>query len=741
VPNCGNYEGFYPKTAVLMIIGIMILAPEVTLTNNTFAQTSLPIHNRTLYEIAKQTSGLVENPHIDVGNSPYAIAINEVKNIVYVVNSDFEAGFDTVSVISAENNSKIKDITVGNNPTGIAVDESRNVVYVANSGSYFSEESDSNNTVSVISGENYTKTKDIIIGNIGGDEHDPIGIAVDESRNVVYVANSLSYFSEESDSTEVDSTDVVSVISGENYTKTKDISLEGEARSIVLDYWSDDSLQDHSTIFVANGPYLSAISGDNFTKIGEDLFLDAYGYMHFEPSLSNIYIAEPDYNNISVISVRENDVEIEKEDIPVGEEPQAIAVNSYSYIAYVANAANNTVSVINGTTYEPVRNVTTNKPIEISVGELPISIAVREDISDDFDDNSTIYIVNQYSDTVSVISAENNSKIKDITVGNNPTAIGISSNTDTIYVANSGSNTVSVIDGSANEIIAGVTFQVNPFNSGYIVCDDLSTASTDDLTPPSPIGEHIYVYSGAQCIAKPNEGFEFVSWEENSGINSTRPIQVSRSASAWDSFVLAVTDFFGDKPDEPEAKLNITKFGTFTANFRELPPPLPPEFWAQMSAVIGTVVTALFIPSIVSWFKSKRDAKKLSYYHKETASLHKKIGSMKGDDKPDENDMKTLNELRNNIADAYSHGKLSEKHYESLRNETSVLYEKTFRERINHSLNNNNNPSDKKLKQEQLGQIRKEVKYAYSEGKINDKHYALLNEDISKLEGKESQIA
>jgi hypothetical protein len=142
----------------------------------------------------------------------------------------------------------------------------------------------------------------------------------------------------------------------------------------------------------------------------------------------------------------------------------------------------------------------------------------------------------------------------------------------------------------------------------------------------------MYVYSGAQCIAKPNEGFEFVSWEENLEGNSTQPIQVSCPAYTWDSFILAVTDFFGDKPDEPEAKLNLTKFGTFTVNFKELPPPVPEEFWLQSYVLVATVIGELSMPSIVGVIKSKRDVRKSDYYHKQIASLYR-------DSKIDENDI------------------------------------------------------------------------------------------------------
>ena len=192
--------------------------------------------------------------------------------------------------------------------------------------------------------------------------------------------------------------------------------------------------------------------------------------------------------------------------------------------------------------------------------------------------------------------------------------------------------------------MARITFQVSPFNSGSILCND--------LTNPSPLGMHVYVYSGADCTAKSNPGFEFVSWEENLEGNATQLIRSSRSEFPWDSFVLAVTDLFGDKPDKPEAKLNITKFGTFTANFKEAPAPLPPEFWAQMYAVIATVITAVFIPSIVGWIRSKRDVKKLNYYHKEIASLY-------DDGKLDENDMEKLDRLRGRVTDAYSEGKVN----------------------------------------------------------------------------------
>ena len=72
-----------------------------------YAQT----HDKTLYELTKQ-SPKIEVSHIDAGKEPFTIkyVANEK---VYVANS----GSNTVSVINATTNEKIKDIVVGDKPT------------------------------------------------------------------------------------------------------------------------------------------------------------------------------------------------------------------------------------------------------------------------------------------------------------------------------------------------------------------------------------------------------------------------------------------------------------------------------------------------------------------------------------------------------------------------------------------------------------------------------------------------
>ena len=65
--------------------------------------------------------------------------------------------------------------------------------------------------------------------------------------------------------------------------------------------------------------------------------------------------------------------------------------------------------------------------------------------------------------------------------------------------------------------------------------------------------------------------------------------------------------------------INITGFGNFTANSKEIPPPLPPEYWPTLLKLfdLSTILGAMLIPAIINWTKTKSTVKKLNYYHKQ----------------------------------------------------------------------------------------------------------------------------
>jgi YVTN family beta-propeller protein len=77
----------------------------------------------------------------------------------------------------------------------------------------------------------------------------------------------------------------------------------------------------------------------------------------------------------------------------------------------------------------------------IDVGVNPIGVAVNPA-------TNRIYVTNNADDTVSVIDGTTNTVIATVDVGDYPDGIAVNPTTNRIYVANAGDNTVSVIDGT-----------------------------------------------------------------------------------------------------------------------------------------------------------------------------------------------------------------------------------------------------------------------------------------------------
>jgi YVTN family beta-propeller protein len=604
-------DKFYRILISIIFLEFLIFSFVVMLTNNiVFLQISAQqLHYKTLEEIAKQKSGLDKTAVIDVGDNPLSIGVDVVRNTVYVANSDS----NTVSVISTENDTRIKDIPVGIAPYSIGIDSFNNRVYVSNYGS---------DSVSVISTETNTKIKDIITP-----LSFPSKIVIDTLQHIAYVLNS----------------DSVSVISTENDTKIKDIPLEDNPRSIALD----------------------------------------------RPKL-RLYVLN--YDSVSVLFVGKNITKIK--DIPLEDEHLSIDIDPVNNILYAVNSDSNRVSVIS------LENDTKIK--HIYVGWEPIDLDI-------WDYRDLIYVTNSHDNTVSVISLENDTKIKDIHVGDGPTGIDIAESEGTVYVANRKSDSLSIIDAVTNKVVAGITFQIFPFHGGYIDCNGLIP----------PISQYFYVESGTNCIAKPNKGFEFLSWEENLKNNSTQIINISRPASALESF----KDIFNIKSEKPEAKLNILKFGTFNANFKELPTPVPTEYWTGLYTIVISSIIGWFIPSIVTSITRKRQLINAEVFHKNITHLW--------DDKElNEKDIPSLDKIKRDLSNAYSKGKINNEHSNYLNNEISTLYHDIFKKRIDALII----PNDENKKTKQVEKIKDELADAYSKGKLIILHYNLLKEKISELE-------
>jgi len=404
-----------------------------------------------------------------------------------------------------------------------------------------------------------------------------------------------------------------------------------------------------------------------------------------------------------------HDLEIESksivENVPginVGKNPISIALDDYHNIAYVANQDSNTVSIINGETLGVSK---------ISVGKSPSSIAV--------DENSNIaYVANQDSNTVSIINETDGvyRNIANVTVGESPSDIAVDENSNIAYVTNAGPNTVSIIEGFDQKVQAGVSFDINPFHAGHIVCNNIII----------PTNQYFYVDSRTQCLAQPNKGFQFNSWIENLESNSSRTINASIPT---DSLVDWIKSALGFGSKQTSGILTVTKFGSFTANFETLPPAIPSEYFIPLYGVIVSSIVGWSIPSIVGWVKTKKMIRTTNTYHKRISSFYE-------DNKLDYNDIAPLNKIKTDMSDAYAKGKISDAHYQNLKNEISVLYEEILKKRID-SFNGRNNTDDGRL----LDQIKYDIEDTYAKGKISDAHYKLLNKKIESFVKTSDNIA
>ena len=111
--------------------------------------------------------------------------------------------------------------------------------------------------------------------------------------------------------------------------------------------------------------------------------------------------------------------------------------------------------------------------------------------------------------------------------------------------------------------------------------------------------------------------------------------------------------------------------------------------------------------------------------------------SLYNDHKLDEKDLEGLDSMNSNIADAYAKGKINNEQHANLKKEVSALYEEIYRKQIDSLKESSDSNANRKALIEQM---REEILDAYSKGKIGELHYNLLNERIAKLTSKEDAL-
>jgi YVTN family beta-propeller protein len=385
---------------------------------------------------------------LPAGTNPYAAAVNEVTNKIYVANR----GSNNVTVIDGPTNSTttVEAGTYGSYPRAVAVNPVTNKIYVANI---------SSNNVTVIDGAT-NSTATVADPNAIG----PFAVAVNPVTNKIYVANN-------------DSANVTVIDGATNSITTVGVGSNPDAVAVN---------PVTNKIYVANeGGNVTVIDGaTNSITTVTDPNATAPWAVAVNPVTNQIYVANYTSNNVTVIDGVTNSTTTVTD--PNAKNPWAIALNPVTNKIYVANENSNNVTVIDGAknstttvgvgapanptavAVNPVTNTiyvglcpftggtcvaahsgdvlvidgTTNSTTVVGAGFDPVAVAVNP-VTD------KIYTADYFGPGAGAVTVIDGATLtlQTAPVGLNPVGVAVNAATNLIYAANYGDNTVSIIDG------------------------------------------------------------------------------------------------------------------------------------------------------------------------------------------------------------------------------------------------------------------------------------------------------
>jgi len=318
---------------------------------------------------------------LQVGVDPAGMAVNPVKNEVYVVNTGAPNGVGSVSVIDAERNAVVATIGVHRQPYGVSVDAAGRRAYVANSGS---------NSVSVIDLES---RREIAVAGTG--ERPGLAKISPDMRSLVvtnYGSGSVSVFG-------VDAEPAGGALAQKDAEQPLHLraafpGCAGATDAVIL--------PDSSKAFVA------CSGGHQVMSINLAAAPDSWAARQNPSLLQDHLLAMLD----------------------VGQTPVHLAMKPDGGEIFCSNFASDSVSEIATTTNEVGGTYKIgNKPVHGVIGA----------------DNSTLWVSNFGADSLSLYSIEDGKLETSIRTGNAPDALAFSADEHLLLVADAHSGDVSVI--------------------------------------------------------------------------------------------------------------------------------------------------------------------------------------------------------------------------------------------------------------------------------------------------------
>jgi len=524
------------KCTFSTLFGVIVLVLLVTLS-------TCHVAAQTLESTLRDGSGFKNIPQIKLGQVLEGMAFNWQSNKLYV--TDF-AG-NSVSVLDSNSGDVSKNIRVGLQPTAIVVDPFSNQVYVA----------DQSETVTVIDGLIDTKEAKTLLVQKG-----PARLMASAFQRV-YVLNPNSRSVSVIDTTK--NTNIQNINTGPGFIPTGGPSAIAATGPIVYvtgfnEHGGSLSIMDTAANTTVNLPVINNPSA--VAVIGNRVYVAGDGGVSVIDTTKNTNIqninAGPGFRPSYMAAVAGNG--------KMSHPPSPFSGGENGDKLYVAGDGG--VSVI-----DTAANTTKRIPVALE----PRAIGLDPDDAENRASGDRLYVAGDGG--VSVINTTTDTNIKNITTYESgirkPSAIATG---DLLYVLNSDS--VSVIKTSNDRLAAGITFNVSPENSGNIQCNADNNPNADITYPTNT---YLYVEAGTKCIATPNKDFEFSSWIENLGHNSTITLS---SSSISDSPLNSFLRFLNIKQNDTSATFVVGRYGSFTANFRHSPPAIPAEYWIPLYGVI-----------------------------------------------------------------------------------------------------------------------------------------------------------
>ena len=607
----------------------------------------------------------------------------------------------TLESINEKYHTTNPQLEIGLEPNEVKVDKFLNKVYVANERS---------NSISILD-SNVGTLKEIFINTI---PHD-----VEENDKIHHV-----YISGKSPS------ETISIIDGRTDELLQNIPLEQELTDIEVN-------EKESKLYLAGKDGIRLIDDTGSNSLSIDLVkkydVEAnYTKIAVDEEAEKVYVINQYPPELLIF---DNDLKLLGNiSIPDKNEPLDIEVNEKDHSVYIITEKN-FYKQNNDTTMTGIELINAPRTLEVNENSNTVYIISDRDVSI-INGTSNIKVdkviplfgplleleVNENSNVVYLLSKHNlyslnekTNKLSNINISEPLSNIEVNENNNIVYLTSEDSDSLFTIHGPKHKVAVGITFNVFPLNAGRIICGEEKIEY--------PINQYFYEEPGMICNAKANSGFEFVNWNENIDSNTTRPLKpcIEDSKNPFDPLITSIQKTWQIYNDTAETSFCINQYGTFTANFRELPAPLPIEYWIPIYGLIISTIIGASIPSIILWARTKRDIKK--------SIIHlKKIKAIYEEGRHDKVDLESLNKLKDEISDSFSKGKISQFHYSNLKEEISILYHEIFMKKIDSLDDDKEANLSSKLK------LIREIKDAFSKGKITELHYNMLMNKVSETE-------